>query len=231
MNQYKILFKYASRSRNQKFFEGLDNILVNLGDLNNFCILCSLDVDDSEMNNIETIKRLAEYVKKYPSKIVIKFGLSKNKIDAINRDVNDFKQRFDFDILINFSDDMRFLVHSFDNNIRQKFLQHFPNLDGNLHFNDGFSADAISTLSIIGRKYYERYNFIYHPSYYSLWCDNEYTLVAKRQNKIIYFNEKIFIHNHPANIGGIIDAQLIKTESYSEKDRQNFEKRLANNFK
>ena len=35
MNQYKILFKYASRSRNQKFFEGLENILTNLGDLNN----------------------------------------------------------------------------------------------------------------------------------------------------------------------------------------------------
>ena len=190
MNQYKILFKYASRSRNQKFFEGLENILTNLGDLNNFCILCSLDADDTEMNNPETIKRLAEYVKKYSNKIVIKFGSSKSKIDAINRDVNDFKQRFDFDILINFSDDMRFLVHSFDNNIRQKFLQHFPDLDGNLHFNDGFSADPISTLSIIGRKYYERYNYIYHPSYFSLWCDNEYTLVAKRLNKIIYFNEK-----------------------------------------
>ena len=230
MNQYKILFKYASRSRNQRFFEGLDNILTNIGDLNNFCILVSLDSDDTEMNNPETIKRLAEYVKKYPNKIVIKFGASKNKIDAINRDVNNFKQRFDFDILINFSDDMRFLVHSFDNNIRQKFLYHFPDLDGNLYFNDGFTSDALSTMSIIGRKYYERYNYIYHPSYYSLWCDNEYTMVAKRQNRILYFDEKIYVHNHPANIGGMIDAQLMKTESYSEQDRQNFEKRLANNF-
>ena len=230
MNQYKILFKYASRSRNQKFFEGLENILTNLGDLNNFCILCSLDADDTEMNNPETIKRLAEYVKKYSNKIIIKFGVSKSKIDAINRDVNNFKERFDFDILVNFSDDMKFLSHSFDNVIRNKFHYHFPDLDGNLHFNDGFVGDAISTLSIIGRKYYDRYNYIYHPSYYSLWCDNEYTIVAKRLNKILYFDEKIFVHNHPANIGGMIDAQLMKTESYSELDRQNYEKRLANNF-
>lgn len=230
MSNYKILFKYASRSRNQRFFEGLDNILTNLGDLNNFCILCSLDSDDLEMNNPESIKRLSEYVKKYPNKIVIKFGLSQSKVDAINRDVNEFKHRFDFDILVNFSDDMRFLVHSFDNIIRNKFNYNCPSLDGNLHFNDGFVGDGLSTLSIIGRKYYDQYNYIYHPSYYSLWCDNEYTIVAKKQNKLWYFDEKIFVHNHPSNIGGMIDAQLMKTESYSEQDRKNFDKRLSNNF-
>ena len=99
MSNYKILFKYASRSRNEKFFDGLDNILNNLNDLNNFCILCSLDADDETMNNQQSIKRITEYVKKYPANIVVKFGKSKNKIDAINRDVNDFKERFDFDIL------------------------------------------------------------------------------------------------------------------------------------
>jgi hypothetical protein len=230
MSNYKILFKYASRSRTQKFFEGLDNILNNLGDLNNFCILVSLDSDDDTMNNPNTIQRLTEYVKKYPNKIVIKFGLSKSKIDAINRDVNEFKERFNFDILINFSDDMQFIAHSFDNTIRSKFFLHFPDLDGNIYFNDGFTADTLSTMSIIGRKYYDSYNYIYHPSYLSLWCDNEYTLVAKKQNKLLYFEDKIFKHNHPANIGGYIDPLLIKTESYSEIDRQNFEKRLQNNF-
>ena len=49
MSNYKILFKYASRSRAGKFFEGLDNILNNVADLNNFCILVSLDSDDDEL--------------------------------------------------------------------------------------------------------------------------------------------------------------------------------------
>jgi hypothetical protein len=231
MSNYKILFKYASRSRNEKFFEGLDNILNNLNDLNNFCILCSLDADDETMNNQQSIKIITEYVKKYPANIVIKFGKSKNKIDAINRDVNDFKERFDFDILVNFSDDMQFIVQSFDKTIREKFYIAYPNLDGNIYFNDGFVGDAISTMSIIGRKYYDKFNYIYHPSYHSLWCDNEYTMVAKTEKKIVYFDEKIYIHNHPANIGGFIDTQLMKTESFNEIDRENFNKRLTNNFK
>jgi len=231
MSNYKILFKYASRSRNEKFFDGLDNILSNLNDLNNFCILCSLDADDETMNNQQSIKRITEYVKKYPANIVIKFGKSKNKIDAINRDVNEFKERFDFDILVNFSDDMQFIVNSFDKIIRDKFYIAYPNLDGNIYFNDGFVGDAISTMSIIGRKYYDKFNYIYHPSYHSLWCDNEYTMVAKSEKKIVYFDEKIYIHNHPANIGGFIDTQLMKTESFNEIDRDNFNKRLTNNFK
>jgi hypothetical protein len=229
-NKYKILFKYASRSRNTKFFTGLDNILKNLFDLENFCILISLDIDDYSMNNKETINRLLEYVNKYPEKIIIKFGRSKNKIDAINRDVNEIKEKFNFDILVNFSDDMEFIEHSFDEIIRSKFFVFYPDTDGNIYFNDGFTGERLSTMSIIGRKYYDKFNYIYHPSYHSLWCDNEYTEVAKRNEKIIYFHERIFNHNHPSNVGGFIDEQLIKTESFSDIDRQNYEQRLKNNF-
>lgn len=230
MNKYKILFKFASRSRNHKFFQGIDNIINNLADRDNFMILASLDVDDEIMNNPNTIKKITEYVQKYPNQIVVKFGTSKNKIDAINRDVNEIKEKFNFDILVNFSDDMEFIQHSFDNVIRNKFFVHFSDLDGNVHFNDGFTNDTLSTMSIIGRKYYDRFNYIYHPSYISLWCDNEYTQVAKKNNKLLYFEDRIFRHNHPSNVGGFIDEQYIKTESFSEIDRQNYEKRLNNNF-
>jgi hypothetical protein len=229
-NKYKILFKYASRSRNHKFFGGLENILNNLGDLNNFCILVSLDLDDTTMNNPSTIQKLTEYVQRYPEKIVVKYGHSKSKIDAINRDVNEIKEKFNFDILVNFSDDMEFIQHSFDEVIRNKFYVHYPDTDGNIYFNDGFVGDRLCTMSIIGRKYYDKFNYIYHPSYFSLWCDNEYTEVAKRNQKMLYFHENIFRHNHPANVGGFMDEQLVKTESYSEIDRQNYEKRFNNNF-
>ena len=215
-NQYKILFKYASRSRANKFFLGLDSILSNLSDKDNFCVLISLDSDDEVMYNSNVISKLKQYINQYGDKIIIKFGISKNKIDAINRDVNEIKDRFDFDILINFSDDMQFTKNGFDNIIRDKFNIHFKDTNGNLHFNDGFTGDKLSTMSIIGRKYYDQFNYIYHPSYISLWCDNEYTILAKKNNKIQYFDEQIFLHNHPSNIGGIIDEQLRKTESYSE---------------
>jgi hypothetical protein len=228
---YKILFKFATRSRADKFFEGLDNILEKVADKNNFCILVSADADDLVMNNKETIEKLKNYLVRFPENIIIKFGSSKNKIDAINRDVNEIKDRFKFDILINFSDDMRFIVDGFDNIIRDKFNQIFPDTNGNVFFNDGFVKDAISTMSIIGRAYYDKFNYIYHPSYKSLWCDNEYTEVAKKDNKIQYYDEVLYKHFHPSNIGGFIDEQLRHTESFSEEDFANYEKRKLNNFK
>lgn len=228
---YKILFKFATRSRVQKFFEGLDNIFEKVADKKNFCILVSADADDIVMNNKETIERLKSYLIRFPENLIIKFGSSQNKIDAINRDVNEIKNRFDFDILINFSDDMRFIVDGFDNIIRDKFNSVFPDTNGNIYFNDGFVGDAISTMSIIGRMYYDRFNYIYHPSYKSLWCDNEYTEVAKTENKIAYYDYILYKHNHPSNIGGFVDEQLKKTESYNLEDFSNYEKRKANNFK
>lgn len=227
---YLILFKFASRSRESKFFIGLDNILNNIADYENFHILVSLDSDDSTMYNKTTITKIKKYFELYPDKITVVFGKSKSKIDAINRDVNHYKESINFDILVNFSDDMSFIVKGFDNIIRNKFSQHFNDTDGNIYFNDGFTKDKISTLSIIGRKYYDKFNYIYHPSYISLWCDNEYTIVAKNNNKIHYFDENIFVHNHPSNVGGFIDEQLILTESFSEVDYQNFISRQKNNF-
>lgn len=229
--QYKILFKFATRSRADKFFEGLDNILEKVADKNNFCILVSADADDLAMNNKETIEKLKSYLVRFPENIIIKFGLSKNKVDAINRDVNEIKDRFNFDILINTSDDMRFVVDGFDNTIRENFNNIFPDTNGNIFFNDGYVRDAISTMSIIGRAYYDKFNYIYHPSYKSLWCDNEYTEVAKKENKIQYFNEILYKHLHPSNIGGFIDEQLRLTESFSKEDFANYEKRKLSNFK
>lgn len=228
---YKILFKFATRSRADKFFEGLDNILEKVTDKKNFCILVSADADDIVMNNKETIEKLKGYLVRFPENLIIKFGSSQNKIDAINRDVNEIKDRFKFDILINFSDDMRFIVDGFDNIIREKFNSVFPDTNGNVFFNDGFVRDAISTMSIIGRMYYDRFNYIYHPSYKSLWCDNEYTEVAKKENKIQYYDEVLYKHFHPSNVGGFIDEQLRHTESFSKEDFANYEKRKLNNFK
>lgn len=230
MEKYKILIKFASRSREQKFFTCLDNIFNNVIDKENFCVLVSLDIDDISMYNQNTLNRLSTYLNEYPNNLIVKFATSKNKIDAINRDVNQIKERFNFDILINFSDDMLWTRHGFDEVIREKFKLHFPDTNGNLHFNDGYTKERLCTMSIIGRKYYDKYNYIYHPSYFSLWCDNEYTIVAKNQQKIVYFEELIFVHNHPSNVGGIVDEQLKKTESFAEVDYNNFMNRQKNNF-
>jgi hypothetical protein len=224
---YKILFKFASRSRESKFFASLDNIISKVHDKENYIIVASLDYDDKTMFNKEVLERLIPYVKN--NNVIPVFGYSKSKIDAINRDMDKFD---DFSIICNTSDDMEFQVEGFDNIIRDKFTQNFPDTNGNIYFNDGFVGDVISTMSIIGKKYFDEKlkGNIYHPSYVSLWCDNEYTEVAKSLNKIAYFDQILYRHNHPANGIGVADEQLKRTESFSNLDSENYKKRKLTNF-
>jgi hypothetical protein len=223
---YKILFKFATRSRTEKFFAGIDNIIDNVSDKNNFKILVSADMDDLSMFNKHVAKRLIPYVEK--GYVIPVFGTSKSKIDAINRDMQHAPA--DWDILVNFSDDMEFNVYGFDQIIREKFTIHFQDTNGNIYFNDGFVQDKVSTMSIIGRQYYNQFNFIYHPSYFSLWCDNEYTEIAQRKNKIQYFPQNIYTHNHAVNLGVVGDDLLVKTEAYYEQDKKNYLERQSKNF-
>lgn len=232
MNKNFILIKFATRSRPERFFLGLDNIINRASDKKNIGILVSADTNDYSMFNSNVLERLKPYVES--GLVVPVFGNSVSKIDAINRDmdkVGEIKKFKNWKILINFSDDMEFTVDGYDDIIRQKLSLHFPDTDGNLHFNDGYVQEKVSTMSIIGRRYYERFGYIYHPSYVSLWCDNEYTEVARKLNKIQYYPTQIFRHNHPANNNTLHrDEQYVKTESYYELDSKTYEQRKFKNF-
>jgi hypothetical protein len=219
---YKILLKFASRSRPEKFFASLDNIQGKVADSFNYDIVCSLDKDDVKMNTPENINKMSMY-----TNCEFCWGVSKNKIDAINRDMEGRK----FDILINMSDDMVWKVNGFDNLIREAMLQHHADLDGVLHFNDGTQAgDHLMTMSIMGKAWYDRFGYIYHPDYTSLWCDNEATEVASRLGKRVYFTEVLFNHVHPGWGKIPYDEQYQRTESHYQMDKVVFDKRKANNF-
>lgn len=223
---YKILFKFPSRSRPEKFFKGLDNIINNLADKENYLIVATLDSDDDTMYNRDVLTRLKPYIEH--NKVVPIFGTSKSKIDAINRDMEKFQ---DFHIGVVYSDDMEFQVHGFDNIIREKFRIHFPDTNGNLHFNDGFQ-NRVCTMTIMGRMFFEsHYNKkFYVDEYFSLFCDEEYTIVANKLNKMQYFPEIIFNHKHVANGFGQPDELLKKTEGYWEVDKNTFLRRQQANF-
>ena len=193
-----ILFKLATRSRPTKARASIDNIIANcLSD--NFTILVSADFDDDSMKNFNYV---------HPN-VTIVYGISKSKIDAINRDMDVAPK---FDILINTSDDMVFQVKGFDNIIRQDFTGNF---DQFIHYSDGNQKENISTMSIMGVDYYNRFNFIYHPDYKSLWCDAEATDVAVMLGKYKYMGDDkiLFKHLHPAWGLAPTDAQYQKTEA------------------
>lgn len=197
MNEH-ILFKLATRSRPQKAKASIDNIINKCNSMN-YTILVSIDEDDETMKDFDY---------KDDNVFIVK-GTSKNKIDAINRDMDIFEG---WKILINTSDDMVFQIKGFDDIIRQDFN---GNYDKVLHYSDGNQHSNIMTMSIMGVDFYNRFKYIYHPDYKSLWCDVEATEVAWLLGKYEYMGDQkiLFRHMHPAWGLGEYDEQYKKTES------------------
>lgn len=218
----RLLFKYTSRSRPQRFLEGLKNITDLVNEHINYTILCSLDDDDPSMNNIE----MREEISRFRNTFAV-YGLSKSKIDAINRDVDKVDK---WDILVCMSDDMRFTAHGFDQLIREGFQHNCPDLDGFLHYPDTTAKNSLCTMSIIGRKYYERDKYIYNPAYLSLFADNEAMEVAKMRGKYWYMGLPILDHLHPAYGLAPWDDQYHQQQNLWPVDEAVFNERKKNNF-
>lgn len=183
----KILFKYPSRGREQRFFKSLDSIYDNLSDNPNYHISCTLDSDDEVMNNQTVIDRIGAY-----KNISISFGLSQSKVHAINRSMPDI----DWQILIAMSDDMRWIVKNFDEMIRADMSK---DLDRLLHYPDQDAKKILATMYIAGRTYYDRFGYIYNPKFKSLWCDNLVQDIAIKLGKYKYCDFQLFNHLCPVH--------------------------------
>ena len=122
------------------------------------------------------------------------YGTSNSKIHAVNRDIELVN---DWDIVLVASDDMTPKVKGYDNIIRNKMKEFYSDTDGILWFNDGFQGEKLNTLCVLGKKYYERFNYIYHPDYKSCWSDNEFMEVGKILKKQTYIDSVIIKHEHP----------------------------------
>jgi hypothetical protein len=182
----KILFKYPTRERPLLFSKTLVSWYRNM-ELDNFEFLVSCDTSDASMNN-ETVRN---YMSQFPN-LTVTHDDNKSKIEACNRKVSEKE----FDIVVLVSDDMVPEVKGYDRIIVDRMKQHFPDTDGALWFFDGYN-DVINTLSILGRKYFDRFEYIYHPSYITQWCDQEHTDIATDLGKLKKFSEVIVRHLHP----------------------------------
>jgi hypothetical protein len=178
-------------------------------------MIVSIDADDKVTMESEELKAIER-----DSRVTVLFGLSKNKIDAINRDV----PTSDWDILVNLSDDQIFTKQGFDEVIAQCGMDEF------LHLPDGHVNELLPTMSVMGYDYYKRFNYIYHPDYVSLWCDNEAMDVAKQLGCYKYLNELVFEHLHPAWGKAPIDAQLLHTQKFYRQDERTYRKRKSLGF-
>lgn len=220
----KICFVFPSRSRPIKFFKSLNNIR-EMSESDNYFIIAKLDEDDESVNT----NPIREKLKKDYPEVTVKWGISYNKVHAINRSMEDLPE---CDILIIMSDDIVWDVNGFDNEIRQAFKEHFPNLDGTVHFPDDHGKERTIIVSILGINLYKRFGYLYHPDYANLFCDNEFTDVTKQLNKYVFVNKRLFTHNHPIWTKKDWDDLYRANENPEtyKRDREVYLKRKSNNF-
>lgn len=217
-----ILIKLASRSRPNKFIKTLQNIKQMT--FTPYKVIVSADLDDKTMN----CPQMQRYVDKMPH-VKIFYGEHRCKIEAINRDMD---KAGDWDILVNMSDDFTIVTRNWDRILRAKVNEKWPgSLDWFAHFTDGYVHEALPTISIMGRTYYERDRYIYNPAYKSFSCDSEAYYVALARGKHHYFPDRLFRHEHPANNRKLKNDSLYKVNAiHSNNDVQTYFERLNHDF-
>lgn len=217
----KLLIKFPTRNRKEQFFSTFKRYQEYITeDSTRFSI--TIDEDDESMNNKEVINEITSYIN-----TEVTIGKSLSKVDAINRDID---VNSDWDIILLASDDMIPQVKGFDKIINTLMNTTYSDTDGILFFNDGFKGQELNTLCILGKKYYQRFGYIYHPDYKSTWCDNEFMCVGNILKKQKYFPMVIIKHEHPD--WGYGERDMIHHKNFTDLsfDMKLFKDRKNKNF-
>ena len=194
MKRTRILIKFPTRSRPEKFKAVLNKYIDNLSGKHDVHFVISMDRDDGSMNTVEMRSFLDAIASRVS--LIYHYGDSKTKIEAINADMAGENA----DILVLASDDMVPQVKDYDDIIASDMAHYFPDLNGALNYNDGYHKEKrqdLMTLSVLGWRLYEEWGYIYHPAYISLYADKEQTEVCRRTGRIVDLPQCIIKHEWP----------------------------------
>jgi hypothetical protein len=218
----RILLKCPTRSRPAQFLRVLNQYvsLANRPDLIGICISC--DIDDSTMTN-ESVQQSIKKITQRVTWSEIYYGNNTNKIEAVNADISSIN--WPWEIIVIVSDDMVPQVKGYDDILRSHMIAKFPDTDGILWLNDGTQADKLNTISIMGRKMYDSFGYLYHPAYKSLFCDTEFTDLCKGPlaSKCTYIPYMLIRHEHPGTgFPNRNDALYMRNTSYWYQDMMTY---------
>lgn len=217
-----LLVKFPSRERPSKLLSTLEKYVSYANNRPLLKFLITLDSDDSTVT-----PELVDSIKKMHDQIDVRISKSGSKIIAVNRDM---EYAGEYDILLLASDDMIPQIQGYDEIIRKKMNLIYPDGDGVLWFNDGLQQNRLNTLCILGKKYFSRFGYIYHPAYKSLFCDNEFMEVASKLGRQIYIDQVIIRHDHPCSGRAEYDPLYRLNDSFDNEDRQTFVNRKERGY-
>ena len=217
-----ILIKLPSRGRPEKLRTTFAKYVEYAEDPSKISFMVNIDEDDTTFTNTAS-----KILKRIHSQTTIVIGSPCGKIGAVNRDMD---KAGEYDILLLASDDMIPVQKGYDRIIREYMTKHYPDTDGVLFFNDGHHQNKLNTLCILGKKYYERFGYIYHPSYKTEFCDNEFMDVANKLGIQTYIDQVIIEHKHPLWTGESKDPTYRQNDVHISDDRTNYLERRDKGF-
>lgn len=211
-----ILVKLPTRERPERFREVLGGWVRNCKRPERVTWLFSFDMDDPSMEGFDDL----------PENSIVVYGASNSKVHAINRDIPQVKTPWD--VLLVLSDDMHCARSDWDEAIEADI----DSPDQLLWYYDG-KQEHICTLPLMTRVYYDRFGYVYHPDYLSVFCDNEQTDVAQQLGLLKYISTPLAVHVHPANFTGVLKDALYErneTGKIWKRDQSTWKNRKARNY-
>lgn len=212
----KISIIHPSRSRPELAYHTFLEWMANCDNPNNVEYVISIDNSDPD---------IADYYDKFNITEAIIWASDNNSaIQAINEASEMIYSESQANLYVIVSDDFS-SFYGWDSAL-------IDSLKGKSDFlvktQDGIQPTLI-TLPIMDRKYYERFGYVYHPSYIHMSSDVEMTMVGYALDKIITL-PLLFKHNH-YSVGGIKkDAISMRNDRSYSHGYKNLEARKKINF-
>jgi hypothetical protein len=120
-----------------------------------------------------------------------------------------------FDIVFILEDNFYVSINHFDKIIADSMVSNYPDFDGVLNFNYN-TTSFINKTPAIGKKYYNRFGYIFHDEYQSSFYDHELTYVSRILGKETFINKSL--------------ATATPKTHYNETDKNLLEQRRDQTF-
>jgi glycosyltransferase involved in cell wall biosynthesis len=209
-----ISLLHPTRNRPQKSVEVTKKWLERAG-----CdIELIVSIDDNDQYRDRYLREYSTY-DPFTTKVIS--NPNRSAIDAINNAAKESKG----DILIVVSD---------DTDCPDKWCQViYSAVEGKEDFVlktfDG-AQKWIVTMPVLDRVYYNRFGYIYHPSYEHQFCDTEFTHVADVTGKIIWRNDIEFKHLHYSVLREQKDSLYARNDNTWNEGKKTYIQRFNEQF-
>ncbi len=179
----------------EQLFKTLDAYYQMLSNEVPYHILVSCRANDLSMSCAETKKQAEQY-----PNLTLRFTDCTSKPEAYNQALEGFGKKFDFVLVAD--DTLIPALPQFDKAILQEMQKNFADYDGVLHFLLD-KKRAVNAAPIVGRKYYERFGYLFQPLYQTSMYDKEFTCVSRILSKEMMVKQTIFTYRDENNRGQI----------------------------